>query len=242
MVRHADELDMGCMDRTFPKGIPIRCTALVGIVINFILFTIGFIITAYGARLAIHERRQIDFLTPNENGTLSDAVAEDLSVTISAMSGLTFGMTIIGSFAILVSVIGLCGSVRGSLPCLYCYSVLLVIILVAKAIVVAALSSQVADLDESFKEMIQASADARDLIKKNGQQVMYFGAFAFVVEFTGFIFSLIARCFLKARQEEQEDWRGNEMSDMRQLREVRADISEEIKKGKMRSRAIRLED
>eukprot|EP00961_Rhodomonas_salina_P143199 1926810-Rhodomonas_salina.1 len=90
--------------------------------------------------------------------------------------------------------------------------------------------------------MIQASADARDLIKKNGQQVMYFGAFAFIVEFVGFIFSLIARCFLKAKQGEQEDWRGNEMSDMRDLKEVREGIAEEIKKGKMRKGAVRLED
>lgn len=231
------------MDRTFPKGIPVRCTAIFGIIINFLLFTVGFVITAYGARLAVQERRQVDFLAVSQdNPTMTDAMAEDLSVTINAMSGLTLGMTIMGSFAIFISVIGLCASVRGSIGCLYCYSILLVIILVAKAIVVGALSSKVADIDETFKEMIQASADARDLIKKNGQQVMYFGAFAFIVEFVGFIFSLIARCFLKAKQGEQEDWRGNEMSDMRDLKEVREGIAEEIKKGKMRKGAVRLED
>ncbi len=67
MGRHADELEMGCMDKTFPKGFVFRCTAIFGIAINIVLFIIGFVITAYGARLAVQERKQVlisRFLNP----------------------------------------------------------------------------------------------------------------------------------------------------------------------------------
>ncbi|EKX55300.1 hypothetical protein GUITHDRAFT_99080 [Guillardia theta CCMP2712] len=227
----------GCMDRTFARGFFIRCTSIFGIIINYLLFVMGFVITAYGLRLGSQEREQMTFLSQqSQNATLQ----EELFNSINNLSGLTVGLAVIGILSIFVATLGMCGSVRGSSSCLQCYSVVLVIMLVSQAAIVGLLSTRVADLDQSAKEVIKSSAAARNLVKQSGQQALYFGVLAFGVEFVGFIFALLARAALN-RKKREEEW-NMDLGELKSIGDIRSNVSDHFKKSKHKSNAIRLED
>jgi len=49
-------------DKTFRKGSIVRCTAVVMIAINYLLFIIGFVTAVYGLRVGSQEVAQMEFL------------------------------------------------------------------------------------------------------------------------------------------------------------------------------------
>mmetsp|Transcript_8420 Transcript_8420/g.20964 ORF Transcript_8420/g.20964 Transcript_8420/m.20964 type:complete len:224 (+) Transcript_8420:335-1006(+) len=209
-----EEFQMNCLDKTFRRGFIFRVTSIINIATNFVLFVIGFVILAFGTRLGYQERQQIAFFNDNaDSGTFM--VLDELETSLAAMSGLTIGLTIMGAFAIAISIVGMCGSVRGSGTLLYCYTIMLVISLVSQAGVVGALSSRVADIDKYSKEMIEESAAAKALITRNGRQALFLGAFLIVVQFLGFLGALVLRFVIK-RMDYAEEW-GNEMSDLQHI-------------------------
>ena len=50
-------------------------------------------------------------------------MASELYLSVKQSSGLTQGLTMLGILAVIVATLGVCGSVRGSPKCLYCYAV-----------------------------------------------------------------------------------------------------------------------
>jgi len=52
----------GFFDLTFRKGPLVRCTAVIMIAINYVLFVIGFLTAVYGLRLGSQEIAQMEFL------------------------------------------------------------------------------------------------------------------------------------------------------------------------------------
>ena len=52
----------GFFDKTFREGKIVRCTAIVMIAINWLLFVIGFSTVVYGLRLGAQEYAQFEFL------------------------------------------------------------------------------------------------------------------------------------------------------------------------------------
>lgn len=50
-------------------------------------------------------------------------MAGELYLSVKQSSGLTQGLTMMGILAVIVATLGVCGSVRGSPKCLYCYAV-----------------------------------------------------------------------------------------------------------------------
>ena len=135
------------------------------------------------------------------NVTLADelsAVARQaLYRSMKKSSGLAQGMMVMGIFTVMVATVGICGSVRGSPPCLYCYAVSSMTLLVAQSIFIALLNSSVEQLDETVKTLIQDSDAAKNLVRSNGQQALYIGLFAFSIEVVGFVGSMLARQALK---------------------------------------------
>jgi len=123
----------------------------------------------------------------------NETLAEDIYLSVKQSSGLTQGMTVTGIAAVVVATVGMCGSVRGSPKCLYCYAVSSMTIIVCQSIFIAMLNFSVEDLDATVKTMIQDSDAAKDLVRQNGQQAFYVGLFAFAIEVLGFAGSLLAR-------------------------------------------------
>ena len=54
--------EQGFCDKTFRKGLMVRCTIAVMICINWLLFVIGFATAVYGLRLGSQEFAQMEFL------------------------------------------------------------------------------------------------------------------------------------------------------------------------------------
>ena len=52
----------GFFDKTFRQGLMVRCTIVVMISINWLLFVIGFATAVYGLRLGSQELAQMEFL------------------------------------------------------------------------------------------------------------------------------------------------------------------------------------
>jgi len=95
----------------------------------------------------------------------NETLAEDIYLSVKQSSGLTQGMTVTGIAAVVVATVGMCGSVRGSPKCLYCYAVSSMTIIVCQSIFIAMLNFSVEDLDATVKTMIQDSDAAKDLVR-----------------------------------------------------------------------------
>mmetsp|Transcript_47514 Transcript_47514/g.99389 ORF Transcript_47514/g.99389 Transcript_47514/m.99389 type:complete len:260 (-) Transcript_47514:9-788(-) len=240
--------DLGCLDRTFKKGHVLRCISITGMVINYVLLVIAFIILAFGVRLGYQERAQSEFIDQQESLELSATgetdvakmLQDELNRSLSAMSGISLGLILIGVFSVLVATLGLCGSVRGSVGCLYCYTVLLVVVLVTQAGLVAMVSTQMTSVDKYVKENIQASAAAKELVVQNGKQGMYLAMALFVFEFAGFAVALVSRFVIK-RANARESW-DEEFADLKgNVVQAGRDMVAEATKNRMRSGATRFD-
>jgi hypothetical protein len=194
----------GLLDRTFgpDKGPFVRFTALVMIGINYLLLIIGFVAAVYGLRLGSQEYAQMEFLRGELAGNVT--LAADLYLSVKQSSGLTQGLVVNGALAIVIATVGMCGSVRGSRKCLYCYAVSSMMMLVAQSILIALLNNSVASLDTTVKELIRDSDAAKDLVRQNGAQALYVGLFAFTIEVIGFAGSLLARAALNQSKFEED--------------------------------------
>ena len=199
----------GLLDRTFgadSRGTFVRCTAVVMIGINYILLVIGFVASVYGVRLGSQEYAQMEFLRGELAGNVT--LAADLYTSVKQSSGLTRGLVANGALAVIVATVGMCGSVRGSRKCLYCYAVSIMLMLVAQSILIALLNNSVEDLDATVKQFIRDSDAAKDLVRQNGAQALYVGLFAFTIEVIGFAGSLLARAALNRSKFEEDFDRG----------------------------------
>lgn len=195
----------GVLDRTFGpdnRAPFVRCTAVVLIGINYLLFVIGFVASVYGVRLGSQEYAQMEFLRGELAGNVT--LAADLHTSVKQSSGLTQGLVVNGSLAVIVAMVGMCGSVRGSRKCLYCYAVSVMLMLVAQSILIALLNYSVENLDATVKQFIRDSDAAKDLVRQNGGQALYVGLFAFTIEVIGFAGSLLARAALNRSKFEQD--------------------------------------
>ena len=173
------------------QGPFVHCTAVVMIGINYLLFIIGFVTAVFGLRLGSQEYAQMEFLRGELDGNVT--LADDMYLSLKQSSGLTQALVVTGALAVIIATVGMCGSVRGSRKCLYCYAVTSMMMLVAQSIIIALLNYSVEDLDATVKTVIQDSAAAKDLVRQNGQQALYVGLFAFIIEVVGFAGSLLAR-------------------------------------------------
>lgn len=201
----------GFFDRTFRKGKLVRCSAVLMIAINYALFIIGFMTAVYGLRLGSQEFQQMEFLRGELDGNVT--MASELYLSVKQSSGLTQGLTMLGILAVIVATLGVCGSVRGSPKCLYCYAVSSMGMLVVQSIIIAMLNFSVQNLDATVKTVIQDSDAAKDLVRQNGQQALYVGLFAFTIEVVGFAGSLLAREALNQSMLNEELKRGIYESD-----------------------------
>jgi hypothetical protein len=70
---------------------------------------------------------------PCHQGELGNVtLADDIYLSVKQSSGLTQGMIMMGISAVFIATLGMCGAVRGSRKCLYCYAVSSMLLLVVQ--------------------------------------------------------------------------------------------------------------